>query len=185
MVRFVATAYTHMYDNEYLGQPDDNVRRKFPEELSSVGALVERWRKKAGVSVDKLCERVRLNLGPRCTFNENTYMEFVRGNIRIDTEEIRTVAAVLGTTVHNMTHFRPGQEPTKKERPKQESLVILSYPESEKKGTRRQKSVQKSGSKSEHNKISKPASDTKPYDADEAARLLAQKFGDKVIRAKK
>ena len=56
MVRFVTTAYTHMYENDYIGRPEDRAKPKDPNELSPIGHKVEKWREASGLKVHEVCE---------------------------------------------------------------------------------------------------------------------------------
>lgn len=174
MVRFVTTTYTHMYDNGYLGNPEEKYWHKSQDELTSVGIRVERWRKKAQLDVDGLVEQANEMLVREQRMDADTYWEFVRGQRRISNSQIRAIAKALGVTVYVMTHYSPGRVP-EGGLPKAKKVPAIKVNEVAKRAERRKRS--------QGAPRPKPAPRRPQYDADEAARRLAEKFGDRVKRA--
>lgn len=158
MVRFVTTAYTHMYDNSYTGQPGrkyrgDGYKGKPSPKLCPVGFRVEKWRGQAGVGQLELAEAAGVSL--------ESYDRFIRGKQAMSYDELTAMANLLGISVENMTDYAPWEVPKQKN------------PDTSKNPNRPSSARSKKGTRTR-----KP----KPYNADEAARLLAKRFGDRVKR---
>ena len=171
-VRFATTAYTHMYENDYMGRPEEKYRRG-PNDLTGVGIRVERWRAHAGLKPDDFMERVNERLGEMEQLDVKTYRRFLRGKTRISDRQIRAIAKALGTTLHIMTRYSPGEIPKEEERPKPPKVISIS-PAAERAERKR---------KAQGTPRPKPVKPPAPYDADAAAQLLARKYGNKVKRA--
>ena len=174
MVRFVTTAYTHMYENSYVGRPGERYKKKAPDELTDVGHRVERWRKQAGLEVKSLVRLTNDMLSEGQHIDAKDYWAFVRGQRRITDNQIRMIAKVLGTTVHIMTHYSPGQVPEDEIKSKHKSVIQVH--------ASAERALRKKKAQGTPKPKPKPA--PKPYDPDEAATLLATKFGNRVKRTK-
>jgi hypothetical protein len=153
-----------MYSNDYIGRPEEPFFHREPDELTDVGAIVEKWRAHANMTVEELVEEAN-EYNPlydqRITIRD--YWSFVRGKRRITNYQLRTVAKALKTTLHILTHYPPGQVP-KDERPSKRSNAVIAVVKP--------------------TILRRPAKKTeRSYDPDEAARLLAGKFS-KVTRLK-
>lgn len=175
MVRFVTTAYTHMYENSYVGLPGERLRHKSPQELTDVGIRVERWRKNSDLKVAELVIKVNEKLADNERIDSQTYWEYVRGQSRITNNQIRAIAKVLGTTVHALTHYSPGQVP-KEDSVSAKPPALIKVDASVERAARRKSAKGK--------RKEKDPSSRQQYDADEAARMLSEKYGDRVRRLK-
>lgn len=163
-----------MYENSYVGLPGDKYRHKSPNELTDVGIRTERWRKSAGLKVAEVVVQANNTLVRNQNITAKDYWAFVRGQRRITDSQIRAIAKVHGVTVHVMTHYSPGHVPEEPIRLRVVPSIKVNEPA---KRTERRKREQGRPKTS-------PAPSPKPYDADEAARLLSKKFGDRVKRDK-
>lgn len=173
-VRFATTEYTHMYENSYMGRPGEKYRRKSPNELTDIGLRVERWRKGANLEVKVLLKSANDLLVEDARLDAKEYWDFLRGKHRITNDQIRAIAKALGTTVHIMTHYSPGEVPDGEES-SEPRKVISVHPSAERVKRKR---------KAQGTPKPKPVPEPRPYDAEEAARLLAKRFGDRVKKAK-
>ncbi len=165
-----------MYENSYLGLPGEKYRHKSPNELTSVGFRTERWRKEAGLKVADVVAKANDILVRDQRISSDDYWAFVCGQRRVNDVQIRSIAKVLGVTVHVMTHYLPGRVPKDDaaERTRRAPTIKVNEPA---RRTERKR-------KAQGQPKAKPKSVPRPYDADEAARLLAKKFGNKVKRNK-
>lgn len=176
MVRFVTTAYTHMYENEYVGLPEERVRKKGQNELTEFGIRTNRWREHANLTVEETVRLVSKRLAKTGEgFSSKDYWGFVRGQIRLTSNQIRALAHILGTTPYDLTHRTPNEVPEKEE-PKPEPQTIEVH-RPRKKKVPKVESLEVAPRKS--------IGEERPYDSDEAARLLAKRFGDRVKRDKR
>lgn len=167
MVRFVTTSYTHMYENDYIGRPEEPFFHRNPNELSDVGRIVEKWRVHRSMTIDDLVKAAN-DCNPLYDqrIKKRDYQSFIRGTRRITDIQLRTIARALKTTVHILTHYPPDKVPKSErvDRRKRDVIVVHKPPK-------------------QASPKPKPAQAHSDYDPDEAARLLAEKFG-KVTRLK-
>lgn len=163
MVKFVTTAYTHMYGNSYTG------RSKYGREKRTlVGHRVEKMRKDAGLGVRDVCRAVEVA--------PSIYDSFLEGGYRFDRDQLRRLADVLGVSVHDLFHAKENGSPKADDARKAKSTLQKIHV------------IRPIG----HAKKAKPTTParrrddgtakSKPYDADTAADLLAKKF--RVTRAR-
>lgn len=167
MVRFVTTSYTHMYSNDYIGRPEEPFFHRDPDELSDVGRIVEKWRVHRSMTVEDLVKAAN-DYNPLFDqrIKKKDYQLFICGTRRISDLQLRTIAKALKTTVHILTHYAPDKVPKSESVDNSKPKVITTC--------RPPKQAKPKP---------KPASVQRDYDPDEAARLLAEKFG-KVTRLK-
>ena len=175
-VRFVTTAYTHMHENDYIGRPEDKFRAKEPDELTDVGRHVEGWREHRGLKVGEVVRLANEMLPGGQSVDAKDYWAFVRGQRRITDAQIRAIAKSLDTTVHIMTHYLPGYVPESEQSGLPEQMPTIRIHASAERAERRRKA--------KGTPKPRPVSAPEPYDADTAAKLLAERFGDRVKRAK-
>ncbi len=163
MVRFVTTSYTHMYSNDYIGRPEEPFLTRDPNELTDVGRIVEKWRVHRSMTVEDLVKAAN-DYNPLYDqrIKKKDYQSFIRGTRRITDLQLRTIAKALKTTVHILTHYAPDKVPKSERVDKRKPDVIVVH-------------------KRPTQATPKPKPVQSDYDPDEAARLLAQKFG-KVTR---
>lgn len=167
MVRFVTTSYTHMYSNDYIGRPEEPFLTRDPSELTDVGRTVEKWRVHRSMTVDDLVKSAN-DYNPLYDqrIKKKDYQSFIRGTRRITDLQLRTIARALKTTVHILTHYAPDKVPKSERVDRRRTDVIVVH-----------KTPKQVPPKP------KPKPVQSDYDPEEAARLLAQKFG-KVTRIK-
>jgi len=166
MVRFVTTSYTHMYGNGYIARPEEPYLRKKSYELSNVGIIVEKWRRLASLTIDELPDAAnRFNPLRDQRITAKDYRAFIHGRRRLSSLQLRTIAKALNTTVYIMMHYPPDKVPDKKHDETTKSVIVVSSPKREQSPTVKKQPSQRA------------------YDPDDAARLLAKKFG-KVKRFK-
>lgn len=166
-----------MYENAYIGRPEEKYRHKDPNELSPVGKRVERWREEAGLKVKEVVRLANEILSQGSRIDAKLYWAFLRGNERLTVYQVRAIAKVFGVSVYVMTHNSP-EDLVDTKKPKPKTIKIDSPRKTggmtpSKKTVRTQRVTGKSAGGTK-----KPV----PYDADAAAKLLAKKF--KVSRSK-
>lgn len=110
MVRFVTTSYSHMYDNEYIGRPEEPYMGREHDELTDVGQCVEKWREFSGYTVDELVRRSN-SYNPLYDqrFTNKDYVAFIHGRLYLTDLQVRTISKALKITVHDLMHTKPGQ----------------------------------------------------------------------------
>ena len=194
MVQFITTSYRRMYGNSNVGNPGEKYRNMSKKGLSPAGVHVEKWRKASPYKNEsEVVKAANELLPPSEQLDPSDYSKFIHGRKRITTAQIREIAWVLGTTPYKMTHYGPGEVPEDDKRNHGGGAGVIKV-QSAQERARRKKAEEarttnprpqpKPRAKPQPSNRSKPKPVQVPYDADEAARKLEEKFKGKVRRMK-
>jgi transcriptional regulator with XRE-family HTH domain len=164
-VHFVTTVYKkegRERRSTYKGKPSTK--------LCPLGYRVMRWMKEAGLD--------RKDLATAAGMSDDSFDRFMRGKQAVTTDELGAIAHAVGAPADIMKNYTP-----------QEAREQLGFHASRRRGGRGLENATRTGGRARV--TSEPAQESfaertaRSYDPDEAAELLAKRFGDRVKRSKR